>query len=166
MWLEGDDDERLFVSIIKPKLLNNYDHVDIIKYAKLSKRFIKQYVRSIGSMKAKYILLSDLNDSPCVTQKKERILECYSFLDKDRIQIVVKEIESWYIAGLNKNTSEVLGIKNINNTEQITKEQFHALMPQGFVKVDFMKEILKMFSIDVAKRKNRSFEYFSRKHID
>jgi len=166
VWLEGDDDERFFVSIIKPKLLNSYDHVDIIKYAKQKNRYIRQFLTSIKSMKGEYIFISDFNESACITQRKERIAARYDFLDKDKIHIVVKEIEGWYIAGLDKNASKTLGIKNMVNTDGISKEQFYALMPRGFVKVDFMKEILKMYTIDAAKRKNRSFEYFFSKYIN
>ena len=56
-----------------------------------------------------------------------------------------------------------LGIKKKipDTTDTVTKEQFYNLMPKKFdSKIDFMREILKNFSIEIAKKKNKSFKYF------
>jgi len=43
----------------------------------------------------------------------------------------------------------------------VTKEQFRNMVPGRFCGsvIDFMKEILKAFQVDVAREKNRSFCY-------
>jgi len=81
-------------------------------------------------------------------------------IDGDKILVVIREIESWYMAGLDTKPSKNLGIKKIpKTTEDITKEQFYSLIPQKFSRIDFMREVLKNFSIQTAKQKNKSLKY-------
>ena len=82
-----------------------------------------------------------------------------------QIAIVVKEIESWYLAGLDNKQSKNLKIPILNSTDDITKEKFNQLIPKKFdSKLDFMTESLKCFSIETAKLKNKSFKYFIEKY--
>ena len=84
---------------------------------------------------------------------------------KIKIIVVVKEIESWYLAGLDNKVCKQLKIKNFPNTEKVTKEEFNSLIPKKFTsRIDFMLEILKNFSIEIAKKKNTSFRYFVEKY--
>jgi hypothetical protein len=54
-----------------------------------------------------------------------------------------------------------------SSTEDISKKQFNNLIPKGFdSRIDFMLEILKYFSIKIAKQKNKSFRYFLQKHCE
>ena len=82
----------------------------------------------------------------------------------DKIVIVIKEIESWYLAGLDEKQCKELGIKSFQETNDITKEQFNSVIPTKYdSRIDFMAEILKRFSIETAKSKNNSFQYFIEK---
>ena len=111
---------------------------------------------------ADYIFLTDINSRPCVTSKKEERLKVHNQLDMDKIIVVIKEIESWYLAGLNAGSSEKLDIRHYVQTDSMTKEQFESLVPKKYEKTDFMIEILKPenFSLEVALQKNDSFKYF------
>ncbi|MHC4361138.1 MAG: hypothetical protein ACYSTN_10185, partial [Planctomycetota bacterium] len=81
--------------------------------------------------------------------------------DINNVIVIVKEIESWYLAGLDSKNCKKLGIKVFRKTDNITKEQFDKLRPRKFnSRIDFMIEILKRFSMETAKRKNKSFDYF------
>jgi len=93
--LEGDDDERFFEKIAKPFLQKRYSAIKFWKYSQRKKEKIVNFVKSINSMKADYIFARDCNDAPCVTAKKERITGKFNQLKKDKIIVVVKEIESW-----------------------------------------------------------------------
>ena len=73
IWVEGNDDERFFNKIFIPKFKEKYDTVNIIKYAKLKKERIDNFIKSIKAMGADYIYLTDINNSPCVTAKKEEM---------------------------------------------------------------------------------------------
>lgn len=162
--VEGNADER-FLERIKPVLEKVYDFVLIVKYSQKPKRKIKALLKSFNSMKAHFFLLSDLGRWPCPRQKKDKLVETYGQnIDSNGIIIVIKEIESWYLAGLDQASCGELGIKDVGNTEGITKEDFEDMKPKRFdLSVDFMQEILKRFSVDIAQQKNSSFAYFMAK---
>ena len=118
-------------------------------------------------MKADYIVAADINHSPCVTQKKEALLsKKFKHINIDNIIIVIKEIESWYLAGLNESSRRELGIKSHKaNIDELTKEQFDSLIPDKFnSRIVFMQEILKYFEIKTAAGNNKSFAYFTGKY--
>jgi len=165
IFVEGDDDERFFNKILYPKLQEKYDIVKIIKYATMKKEKVDNFIKSINAMGADYIYLTDINSSPCITAKKEEIQKKHPNIDKDKIIVVIKEIESWYLAGLDNKVCRQLKIKNFANTNNVTKEDFNSLIPKKFTsRIDFMSEILKNFSIEIAKQKNKSFRCFVEKY--
>lgn len=165
IWVEGDDDERFFRRILSSKLQEKYDTVEIRKYATMKKEKFDSFIESIKAIGADYIYVTDINDCPCITAKKEETLNIFRNIDKDKIIVVIKEIESWYLAGLNNEKCRKFSIRNLDNTDNVTKENFNALIPKKFTsRIDFMLEILKVFSIEVAKQKNNSFRYFVEKH--
>ncbi len=165
IWVEGSDDERFFNEIIKPAFEKKYDFVEIIQYAQMKREKFGKYLRSIKAMKADYFYVTDINQMPCVTAKREKVLDKFKNIDKGRIIVVIKEIESWYLAGLENTYSKGFGIASFSNTDNTTKEQFNALIPKNFdSRIDFMLEILKFFSIKMAQQKNKSFRYFLEKH--
>lgn len=164
LFIEGDDDERFFQIIIKPILEKYYDSIVLWKYAKETKKKINNFLKSIKAMNNDYLFFTDINHSPCVTATKQGKLSILKHIKPDRIIVVIKEIESWYFAGLNIEGLKILGInhKNIPDiTDNLTKEQFNRLIPDKFdSRIDFMQEILKYFSLRTAKQKNKSFGYF------
>lgn len=164
LWVEGDDDQRLVQRILESPLKKKFDYVQYVLYAKKEKKYIRNLLRSIRAMGAEYIFFSD-NDCPCVTAEKTKITNTHPEVDSEKIQVVVKEIESWYLAGLDRETSKDLGLKIFHTTDSITKEKFDSLKPKRFEsRLDFMIEILKRFSLQTAARKNHSFEYFVDKY--
>lgn len=166
IWVEGDDDERLFEEIIKPRLQKKYNSVKVVCYAKTNKKKVRSFLNSIRARNNEYIYIADINRAPCITFKKQKIQNKLRNIDEDRIAVVVKEIEGWYLAGLGKTESKKLRIRAPSTTDNITKEQFNGLIPNKFrsSRIDFMREILKYFSTEVAKQKNKSFKYFIEKH--
>lgn len=164
--LEGDDDERFFEKIVKPLLQKRYSTTKFWKYSQQKQEKIVNFVKSINAMKADYICVRDFNDAPCITAKKEKITDKFNRITKDKIIVVVKEIESWYLAGLDENTSKKLGIrKKIETSDNITKEEFNQLIPKNMPRIEFMREILKNYDVEIAKERNRSFGYFLNKWI-
>ena len=86
----------------------------------------------------------------------------FSNIDTEKIYIVIKEIESWYFAGVTDKKSREFGIKPMKHTNDLFKEEFNQLYHKIFKsRIDFMLEILKEYSISTAKQKNKSFKYFS-----
>ncbi|MDI3473509.1 MAG: hypothetical protein PWQ48_1790 [Thermotogaceae bacterium] len=169
VFVEGNDDERFFQCVLLPELKKSYDYIGIMKYAEEEKEKIESFLDSIKAMiGVDYIFVHDIDNSPCVTTKKEKLYNWLKNLDKEKIVVVIKEIESWYLAGLCDDNLQHLKIRmrDVSSTESITKEDFNSLIPQKYdSRIDFMQEVLKHFSIDVAKQKNRSFKYFYEKYI-
>lgn len=164
--IEGEDDERFFKNQIEPILLNKYDMIKLWTYAKKPKKKIKQLLNSINAMGAKYIFTADNNNSPCITHRREAIKRAIPLLNDSRISIVVEEIESWYLAGLDDREAKDLIRESFNSTDHITKEMFNSYIPSKYdSRIDFMIEILKRYSIEIAKGKNRSFNYFKVKFL-
>ncbi len=162
IFVEGTDDISFFEKIIKPILDNMYDDIRIISYSQKKIEKIDNYIKSIKSF-GEYFYVTDLNNSPCISFKKNIVLRQFKNIDEERIMVVVKEIESWYLAGLTENHLKKLKIKHYKEKDCISKEEFDRLAPKSTSRKIFMHQILDLFSIKEAKKRNRSFEYFVRK---
>lgn len=166
IWVEGNDDLRFFTRVVKPRLQDKYQDIRIRKYMKMKKKKVNYFLESIKGMRDDYIFVGDIDSSTCVTTKKGELKGVYEKVDTDKIVVVKREIESWYLAGLDDMNAKKVGIPPLMNTEDITKEHFNALVPHRFdSRIDFMMEILKLFSVETAKKKNGSFKYFIEKHV-
>jgi hypothetical protein len=167
--IEGNSDERFFQQIIEPILKDRYDYIGYYQYARRPKKKIREFIRSIVSKQVDFLCITDINTSPCVTARKERIKKRkFGTLDNSRILVVRKEIESWYLAGLNEECCRRLRLPARYETESISKEQFKQFLSGSKLgcTVNCMIEILKNYNIGTAKSKNGSFDYFYRKYLD
>jgi hypothetical protein len=89
----------------------------------------------------------------------------FNFLKDDKIIIVKQEIESWYYAGLSGRSCRCIGIRKLDKTDNLNKEQFISLISEKFSNLDnSMIEILNHFELEEARKKNSSFAYFIKKH--
>jgi len=167
--IEGPDDEKFFDRVIKPILIKKYDDVIPYKYAERPKKKIVQLIKSVVRIEgADFICLADINNSPSIAASKQKIQNGkIGNVDKDKIVIVIKEIESWYIAGLDDICCRELGIPSCDTTDDINKERFNALVSRSKdkLRMSCMSEMLKTFNVLVAKQKNESFNYFYREYL-
>jgi len=166
--IEGNDDERFFESVAEPFFQERYSAIQFWQYADKNKKTRVKFIKSINLMKADYICVGDIDDVPCITAKKEKITDDFGKkITVDRIAIVVKEIESWYLAGLDEGASKKLGIrKNIKTTDNVIKEHFDQAIPKNMPRIEFMRKILENYDVEVAEGKNRSFGYFRNKWMN
>ena len=181
--VEGGDDARFFERVVRPMFEDEFGHVQLWQYSQQEKEKVNKFLDSIRAMQgggiADLIIVADLDESPCVTDRKERIPSGFRSLSagqspgqptgpfsSTRILIVCREIESWYLADLNDEECKRLGLTTtIDNTDRISKEQFLDLMPDRFdSKSEFMLEILRVFDHETARSKNSSFRYFMQKY--
>jgi len=163
IFLEGNDDERFFKHVIEPLLKRKFKFIGYIKYAELPDEKVNRFLESIQKIEHfSYIFVADLDQAPCVTRKKQEIIQKYPKVSHDRIIIVIKEIEGWYLAGLNEESSKKLKVRYFKDTTHITKEIFNSKIPKRYAdsRIAFMNEILNRFTIGEAMKKNRSFRYF------
>ncbi|HEX3001965.1 MAG TPA: hypothetical protein VHN82_06315 [Methanoregula sp.] len=159
--VEGEDDVRFFGRIIKPLLASRYDSVEIIPYACIKREKVNKFLKSVVLMKNDYIFVADIDFEHSVRDKKQILYYRFSNVDSGNIVIVIREIESWYYAGISGSFAAELGIPEAATTDDMTKEDFNALIPRKFdSRIDFMFEILKSFSLETAARKNQSFHFF------
>jgi hypothetical protein len=160
--VEGRDDKRFFDTVIRPILQKQYDHVQTWEYAGATIEKRTSYLRSIQAMKADYLFVGDIDTSPCVTARKGHLVDSHRSLIEPKYTIIVRrEIESWYMAGVDDQVCREFGITSLPHTDDLTKERFRSLMPKRFNDsvVDFMTELLRAFRVELARGKNRSFGY-------
>jgi hypothetical protein len=165
VFVEGDDDERFFDAVLRERIAPKYQSVRVWRYARERLKRVEDLLRSAQAMGAEYLYFADIDDAPCVAAKKERIQGKLPRLDAARIAVVVAEIESWYLAGLDQARSKRLGVRPCRNTDAVTKEEFDCMIPSRFrTRTEFMVEVMKLFSTETAKQKNRSLRHFLERH--
>lgn len=159
--LEGDDDKRFIDSIVIPRIAKAYNSIQVVKYSQMKDEKLIAYITSIRAMKgAEYLILTDIDYEPCVTRKKEKLIQKYKAAEIERVIVVKKEIESWYLAGLSSENTKRLRINSACDNKETTKETFDNLIPRTFLnRTDFMMELLKCYAFESAQIKNDSFRY-------
>ncbi|MCX6684151.1 MAG: hypothetical protein NTZ37_05415 [Methanoregula sp.] len=166
--VEGEDDVRFFGRIIKPLFVTHYSSVEIIPYACIKRSKVSSFLKSIRLMNNDYIFIADIDTEHSVRDKKQVLYSHFSHIDGGSIVVVIKEIESWYYAGLSAESAQYLAVPDLLFTDELTKEYFNSLIPSKYdSRIDFMFEILKYFSVDTAEKKNHSFKFFTgRYHLE
>ena len=170
IFVEGVNDLRFFEKIILPKLKKNYDMVYFKQYAQVNNVEIDKFISSIKSMNKKYqadyIFVTDIDNSPCITEKKNDICSSYKELESHKVAIVIKEIEGWYLAGIDPGTQKkFLKKKKLGNTDSICKEDFVNMLLKTDREINCRIEITRTFSIEKAMQNNTSFKYFCEKYL-
>ncbi len=167
LFVEGGDDQRFANSILRPLLEPVCDYLEIYQYAQKRPPDVRRYIRSLDRIPdANYLFIADFDQGPCVTLRKSRLINRYGSLEPERILIVRREIESWYMAGLDSDSYEEFRLPTRRNTDGITKEQFDSLVPSRFEdRTDFMVEILNRYDKGAARRRNTSFDYAMGKYF-
>ena len=167
LFVEGNDDQRFADSILRPLLEPVCDYLEIYRYAEKRPSDVRRYVISLDrTPNADYLFIADFDQGPCVTLRKSRLINRYGSLEPERILIVRREIESWYLAGLDPDSYEEFRLPTRRNTDGITKEQFDGLLPSRFEdRVDFMEEILNRYDVGTARVRNESFDYAMGKYF-
>ena len=159
--VEGEDDVRFFGRIIKPLFASRYESIEIIAYASIKRVKVNNFLKSVREMNNDYLFVADIDSERSVRDKKQILYFHFNDISGHRIVIVIKEIESWYYAGLSATAALDLGVTALSCTDDLFKEDFNQLMPRTFdSRIDFMFEILKSFSLETAVLKNRSFKFF------
>ncbi len=161
IFVEGNDDELFFRKIILPLFLKHYSDVEIFKYAQWKHQKVELFLQSIITLDYDYIFTADIDMLDSVKGKKQVIRHKFGNLDNNKIAIVIKEIESWYLAGCTNEMSSILNIRVPSTTNDITKEDFNAICHQTYrSRIDFMFELLKVFNYSTAEERNDSFRFF------
>lgn len=154
IFVEGPDDTRFFAFLLKEK------DIKCVEYAKMAKKKIESYIKSITAISSDdYIFTADA-DGASIDYKKEKISTHYPFCNRDKIYIVQREIESWYLAGVKDDAYPLLKKKKVQNTDNLSKEEFLAIKPKHHTRITFMTEILECYNLCLACSRNTSLSYF------
>ena len=166
--IEGDDDKDFFKRIMVPILRARYRPIVLWKYRKKKKEEVDSYLEKVkNNWDADYIFVTDNDKLQCVPEKRQEIQSIYeSIHDESKIMLVIRKIESWYLAGLSDDTCRELGFSPLCNTDKLGKGQFKKLRNVcSMSRVVFLQEILERFDIEAAKQKNESFRYFAEEFV-
>ncbi len=165
IFVEGNDDELFFKKIVQPLFLKYYYDVEIFKYAQWKKQKVELFLQSIITLNYDYIFTADIDELATVNDKKRVVKHRFSNVENDKIIIVIKEIESWYLAGISEERTVMMNIRIPETTNTITKEDFNEICHFSYrSRIDFMYELLKYYSLDWAIKRNTSFDYFLNQH--
>lgn len=169
LFVEGDDDERFFQTVIVPTLRRRYEFVKIVQHSGLTSAKVQRYLASIDGMTraglpSQYLYTEDRDEAIDISAKRNEIARRLPSIREENIVVVEWEIEAWYLAGLDKDACEHLGLRHLTSTDEVTKEQFNSMMPSRFrSRINFMAEVLQQFSIPTAREKNDSFRHLADK---
>ena len=168
LWLliEGADDSRFCEAVVKPAFGTTYSHVATWEYSQRKPSERARFLRGIGLMNADYLLFGDIDERPCVTVTKETITNQFAGLTQDRIVVVRREIEAWYLAGLDEAAWRDLGLDRVRNVDEVTKEQFDRMVGGKVNHTSTMVDILECYDVEVARQRSPSFRYFWQKHVE
>ena len=138
-----------------------------IPYSQKNKKIINKEIQSKSNHD--YLLLGDLdsNEHPCITHKKEDLMKLYTSLDSFKIIVVKEEIESWFLAGIDTSLNEFKNFNIPHKTDLISKEQFDSMLKEKLItdKEEFLLKVCKTFNIELAMKRNDSFNYFIEKYF-
>ena len=167
LWLivEGTDDRRFCNEVLLPVFQQTFDHVAIWQYSQQKLTKVASLIHSIEAMNADYLMFGDIDERPCVTSAKEDMTAQLPVLSWDRVVVVRREIEAWYLAGLDEAACRDLRLDQVADIDAVTKERFDRLVGGKANHTDAMVNILKRYDVEVARRRSPSFRYFWQKHV-
>lgn len=170
--VESEYDTIFLEKIILDYLKQSYKEIEFFEYARIPPETIVNVLKSKIEMNFNYFFLVDLDANICFPEKKDFIRRSIPILHIEKIIVVIKEMESWIIAGIVKEVLYDLGSKR----EIVTSLGIHkrSFCSDEFYDKDFMKlipkklrskrlfvmDLLEFYDINLAKRRNLSFEYF------
>ena len=169
LFLEGDDDERYFNYLLLELFKKKVSEIQIWKYANKAIEKKKKFVNTINSVDFwDFIFFIDYDSSTCITMKKENIIKQLINVAKKNIIIIIEEIESWYLAGVDNDFLREIGCQKLMDRRSIylTKEIFNSMIPLKMPRINFMRKILENYDIDKAIKNNSSLEYLFRKILN
>lgn len=158
--VEGPSDAR-FIRGVLPRVAPELGF-KLIEHSRRPHREVNQIIRLRHRKEAPVLFLTDRDHAPCNESRKTKRKEALPDLEARDLIVVSREIESWYLAGINAETARALSVPA--QTDDCVKEHFARIRPSRFDSdIDFMAEILKTFDVDCARARNRCFDYFVRR---
>jgi len=160
LWVEGDRDRRFCDGVLKPVFGISYGLVLVREYRQLPRPVVNKLLRSMSCEGFDHLFFADQDTAPCVSSRKSKVKQGYPDLTDDRIVVVSREIESWFLAGIQPSHAKRFAIPILGRTDDLSKADFDEYRKRKFDSdIDSMAEIVKVYSIAEALQRNRTFEY-------
>ena len=167
VFVEGKEDIIFVKNVLHNMFRKHSINVIPIPYQTTRNHEVKKHIR-VSRANHDYVLLSDMDSHtyPCITSRKDqRIEELGGEITPDKIIIVVEELESWCLAGIDTNIKEYSDFVIPENTDNITKEGFDEILSKtSFNKNKLFNYLGFNFNSDLAVKRNKSFKYFLEKY--
>ncbi|MDR1691156.1 MAG: DUF4276 family protein [Candidatus Methanoplasma sp.] len=168
IFYEGGSDKKFIEIFLSEHFKKKYDKISPFKTVGMKKEERKGIIRRANDRGIEYIYLTDLDESPCLVDKRSSVSK-YIGRDnpEDKIVIVCNELESWLYAGLGKEGCMKLNLPLHEKTDSLSKEEIHGIGKKcGYNSWAILKNhMINEFKIKNAIRHNDSFEYFYRKYL-
>ena len=122
----------------------------------------KNFIEVIHELDADYFLIGDKDNEETIEIAIETILNrTDNIAHKENVIVVIKEIESWYLAGLSEYLTSKFNITiNLSNTEVFSKEDFYDIRPANLSIFWFMSIILEKYDLIKAFGRNNSLNNY------
>ena len=158
LWVEGDDDSRFLESIFLPHI-TSFDFVQIQKYSSMKVQKVKAFLHSIDRMAhCDLIFFGDLDQHQSVQARQANLRSTYNVPERFPVVVVCREVEGWYLAGLESLLERRMWLGGMVDVNQLEKEQFNRGQPARFKsRIDWMIELLKVHAREIAKGRSPSF---------
>jgi len=163
VFVEGDDDKRLFDQVVRKKLELAFRPIHIVKYAEMANRKVNGFLETAYESQSRVIFAADIDKSDNSEACSSRCRSSYSELHREDVVCVIREIEGWYLAGLDGQLLRICAPRVPASTDTVGKGQFESLVPKryGGSVLAFKEAILECFSIRAARQRNSSFRAFA-----
>lgn len=168
VFVEGKEDIMFVKNVLYNLFIKHSINIIPIPYQKTRNHEVKNHIKASEASNHDYVLLSDLDSHKyeCITSRKnQRINELDGEITPDKIMIVVEELESWCLAGIDESIGEYADFIVPENTDNITKEDFDEILSNtSFNKNKIFNYLSFNFNVDLAVKRNKSFKYFLEKY--
>lgn len=168
VFVEGKEDILFVKNVLHNIFIKHSINVIPIPYQKTRSHDVKNHIKASIAKNQDYLLLSDLDSHtyPCITSRKDqRINELDGEITPDKIIIVVEELESWCLAGIDTTIDEYADFIVPESTDDITKEDFDEILSNtSFNKNKLLNFLSFNYSVDLAVKRNKSFKYLLEKY--
>lgn len=183
LFIEGEWDKVFFETFLDKYLCNTFDFDEItyIEFAedKAGMKSREWLHKLVSNGKANFLLCPDLDSEYDEIKRIEKIKkltdeefdikkEEYKQIIQNKSFVIVKMIESWYLAGFNESFCSKMQLKFYPNTEKTNKSTFEQIAKQAKktplrLRDELTKTYKNNFSIEEAKQRNESFRKFFEK---
>lgn len=161
--VEGSDDVRFVDRVLRPILEPKFGLVKTWEYAKKKDEAINGFIKSIQSMQEECLFLVDA-DNKSQAQIISTYTSKFNNLCSSKVNVVLREIEAWYLSGINEKTTTLKLAKSIpKDTSSITKEMFDTY----FMRTTGMEakvESLNTYDVTLACQRSPSFKQLYNKY--